>query len=58
MKCCLLCNGTGQPKGYILHNKNPCIRCGGYKTIPDSSDNPSHLTKKERAQIKIENRRF
>ena len=55
-KPCNLCKGTGEPKGYVLYNNNPCVRCGGYKTIPISSDNPNHLTQKEKKQIKIENK--
>ena len=54
-KRCWLCYGTGEPRGYVLKNGNPCVRCGGYKTVPLSSNNSSELTQREKEQIQIEN---
>jgi hypothetical protein len=54
-KRCGLCYGSGRPQGYVLKNGNPCVRCGGYKTIPISCNNPVGLTSREEEQVKIEN---
>ena len=54
-KTCALCKGTGEPRGYILKNGNPCVRCGGYQTISVTCDNLPELTQREKEQIEIEN---
>lgn len=56
MQICRLCRGAGRPVGYVLLNDNPCVRCGGYKTISDSCDNPKDLTQQEKKQIELENK--
>ncbi len=50
---CNLCSGTGVNKtGVTMRVNNAlCPRCGGYGVIPDSADNPAHLTAEDNGYI-------